>query len=61
MLLDRQEDVLLQAFTIGIVRSRSELASLEAQRRKGTIDPPVYASRRADLVAELEGLYAQIE
>jgi hypothetical protein len=39
----------------------SELASLEAQRRKGAIDAPAYASRRADLVAELEGLYAQIE
>ncbi len=39
----------------------AELASLEAQRRKGTIDAPAYASRRADLVAELEGLYAQIE
>jgi len=39
----------------------AELASLEARRRKGTIDAPAYASRRADLVAELEGLYAQIE
>jgi hypothetical protein len=39
----------------------AELASLEAQRRRGTIDPSAYASRRADLVAELEGLYAQIE
>jgi hypothetical protein len=39
----------------------SELASLEAQRRKGTIEASAYASRRADLVAELEGLYAQIE
>ena len=39
----------------------AELASLEARRRKGTIDAPAYAPRRADLVAELEGLYAQIE
>lgn len=39
----------------------SELASLEAQRRKGAIEAPAYASRRADLVAELEGLYAQID
>jgi hypothetical protein len=39
----------------------AQLASLEAQRRKGTIEAPAYASRRADLVAELEGLYAQIE
>lgn len=39
----------------------SELASLEAQRRKGSIEAPAYASRRADLVAELEGLYAQID
>jgi len=39
----------------------SALASLEAQRRKGTIDAAAYASRRADLVTELEGLYAQIE
>jgi hypothetical protein len=37
------------------------LASLEAQRRKGTIDAPGYASRRADLVTDLEGLYAQLE
>jgi hypothetical protein len=39
----------------------SELASLEARRRKGAIDGPAYASRRADLVMELEGLYAQLE
>ena len=39
----------------------AELASLEAQRRKGTVAAPDYASRRADLVTELEGLYAQIE
>ncbi len=39
----------------------SELASLEAERRRGAIDAPGYASRRADLVTELEGLYAQLE
>ncbi len=39
----------------------SDLASLEAERRRGAIDAPGYASRRADLVTELEGLYAQLE
>lgn len=39
----------------------AELASLETRRRKGTIEASAYASRRADLVAELEGLYAQID
>ena len=37
------------------------LAALEAQRRKGIIDAHGYASRRADLVTDLEGLYAQLE
>lgn len=39
----------------------TELAGLEAQRRKGTVDGPVYASRRADLVTSLEDLYAELE
>jgi len=39
----------------------TDLASLEAQRRKGAVDAPSYASRRADLVTSLEGLYAELE
>ncbi len=39
----------------------AELAGLEAQRRKGTVDAPAYASRRADLVTSLEDLYAELE
>jgi hypothetical protein len=39
----------------------SELASLETRRRKGTVEGSAYAARRADLVTELEGLYAQLE
>jgi hypothetical protein len=39
----------------------SELASLEGQRRKGAVDASSYASRRADLVTSLEGLYAELE
>jgi hypothetical protein len=39
----------------------SELTTLEAQRRKGAIDSSAYASRRADLVTSLEGLYAELE
>jgi hypothetical protein len=39
----------------------AELASLEAQRRKGSVEASTYASRRANLVTELEDLYAQIE
>jgi hypothetical protein len=38
-----------------------ELAALEAHRRKGTIESPAYASRRADLVTSLEALYADLE
>ena len=38
-----------------------ELAALETQRRKGTIESPTYASRRADLVTSLEALYADLE
>ena len=39
----------------------SELASLEAQRRKGAIEAPAYASRREQIVTALEDLYAGIE
>jgi hypothetical protein len=39
----------------------SELAALEAQRRAGSVGASVYASRRADLVTSLEGLYAELE
>jgi hypothetical protein len=39
----------------------SELASLEAERRKGTVDPQAYASRRGALVGELEDLYAGLD
>lgn len=39
----------------------SELASLEAQRRKGAIEGPAYASRREQIVTALEDLYAGIE
>ena len=39
----------------------SELASLETQRRKGAIDPAVYATRRQELVTALEDLYAGLE
>ena len=39
----------------------TELAGLEAERRKGTVDAPAYAARRADLVTSLEDLYAELE
>lgn len=39
----------------------SELAALEAERRKGTVDPQGYASRRGALVGEFEDLYAGLE
>lgn len=39
----------------------SELANLEAARRKGAIEAPAYAARRADLVTDLEDLYAELE
>jgi hypothetical protein len=39
----------------------SELAALEAQRRKGTVDACVYASRREQIVTALEDLYAGLE
>ena len=39
----------------------SELASLEAQRRARQRDAGAYASRRADLVTSLEGVYAELE
>jgi hypothetical protein len=39
----------------------TELAGLETERRKGTVDPARYAARRADLVTSLEDLYAELE
>lgn len=39
----------------------AELTSLEAQRRKGTVDAGAYASRRQALVTALEDLYAGLE
>lgn len=39
----------------------SELASLEAQRRKGTVDAGAYSSRREQIVTALEDLYAGLE
>jgi hypothetical protein len=39
----------------------SELAALDAQRRKGTIEAGAYASRREQLVTALEDLYAGLE
>jgi hypothetical protein len=39
----------------------TELAGLEAERRKGTVDAPAYAARRAELVTSLEDLYAELE
>jgi hypothetical protein len=39
----------------------SELAALDAQRRKGTIEAGAYASRREELVTALEDLYAGLE
>ena len=39
----------------------SALASLEAQRRKGTVDAPTYAARREQIVTALEDLYAGLE
>ena len=39
----------------------AELASLEAQRRKGTVDPDTYAARRESLVTALEDLYRGLD
>jgi hypothetical protein len=39
----------------------SELAALEVQRRKGTVDAGAYASRREEIVTALEDLYAGLE
>jgi hypothetical protein len=39
----------------------SELAALEAQRRKGSVDARAYAARREALVTALEEVYAGIE
>lgn len=39
----------------------TELTSLEAQHRDGAIDPERYASRRRDLMAALERVYAEMD
>lgn len=39
----------------------SDLAALDAQRRKGTVEALVYASRREQLVTALEDLYAGLD
>jgi len=39
----------------------ADLAALEAQRRAGSVNPSAYASRRADLVTSLEGVYVELE
>src|SRR5262249_25908076 len=39
----------------------AELASLEAQRRKGALDPETYAARRESLVTALEDLYRGLD
>jgi hypothetical protein len=39
----------------------ADLASLEAQRRKGTIDAETYAVRRESLVTALEDLYRGLD
>src|SRR5262245_19018889 len=39
----------------------AELAALEAQRRKGTIDADAYAARRESLVTALEDLYRGLD
>jgi hypothetical protein len=39
----------------------AELAALDAQRRKGTVEPRAYATRREQLVTALEDLYAGLE
>jgi hypothetical protein len=39
----------------------AELASLETQRRKGSIDPGTYAARRESLVTALEDLYRGLD
>lgn len=39
----------------------AELAAVDAQRRKGTIDARAYAARREQLVTALEDLYAGLE
>jgi hypothetical protein len=38
-----------------------ELAALEQQQRSGALDPARYAERRAELVAALERVYAEID
>ena len=39
----------------------AELAALEEQRRKGSVDNRAYATRREHLVTALEDLYAGLE
>jgi hypothetical protein len=39
----------------------SELTSIEQQHEERSIDPERYASRRAELLAALEGLYAEMD
>jgi hypothetical protein len=39
----------------------AELASIEEQHRQQTIDPQRYASRRSELMAALERIYAEID
>jgi hypothetical protein len=39
----------------------ADLASLETQRRNGSIDPSAYASRRESLVTALEDLYRDLD
>jgi hypothetical protein len=42
-------------------RLLGQLAALEDERRQGTIDEQRYAVRRSDLIASLEGVYAQLD
>jgi hypothetical protein len=42
-------------------RLLGQLAALEDERRQGTIDEQRYAARRSDLIASLEGVYAQLD
>jgi hypothetical protein len=39
----------------------AELTSIEEQHRDNTIDPARYASRRQELLASLERVYAQLD
>ena len=39
----------------------SELTSIEEQHRENTIDPERYATRRRELLASLERVYAQLD